>query len=70
MCGAFDLLNETFVRVMIMFVGFIFLAPYPTIAKKLPHTPHKLFLCIIRLDFDWGVTLVEPVLKDLGNVKA
>ena len=70
MCGAFDILNAMFVRVIIMFVGFRCIAPYCINPKKIAHTPHKIFLYIIILDVDWGATLAEAVLKDLGNVKA
>ena len=69
-CGAFDLLNATFSRVLIMFVGFRLLAPYPIIAKKLAYTTHKLVLCIIIPDVDWYSTNAEAVFKELENVKS
>ena len=62
-CGAFDILNAMFGRVLIMFVVFILLAPYPISAKNLAHNPNKLFLCIIRPDVDWNVILAEAGLK-------
>ena len=65
MGGAFDILNTMFVRVLILFVGFRLLSPYPIIAKNLAHTPHKLFMCIVRKDVDWGATIAKEVLKDL-----
>ena len=70
MSGAFDILNETFDRVLILSVRFILLAPYPISVKKFAHTPYKLFLGIIGPYIDGDSTLAESVLKDLGNVKS
>ena len=69
-CGEFDLLNATFGKFLILFVGLRFIAPYSIIKNNLVHTPHKIFLCIIIPDVDWYATLVEGVLKELGNFKA
>ena len=69
-CGAFNLLNATFRRVLILFVGFIFLATYPISVNNILHSPHKIFLCIIIPDVYWGSTLAELVLKYLGDVNA
>ena len=70
MCGAFDILNAMFVRVIIMFVGFRCIAPYCINPKKIVHTPHKIFLCIIRTDIDRNAMLMEAVLKNLVNIEA
>ena len=70
MCGVFDILTATFDRVLILLVGLILLAPYPISMKKLVHTTHKSFLCIIRPGVDWDAILAEAILKDIYNVKA
>ena len=37
---------------------------------KLVNTPHKLLLCIVRLDVNMNVLLAETLLKYFGNVQA
>ena len=67
---AFDILDAALSRVMILFVGFVFSAAYYISVKKLAHTPHKLFLCVVVTDANMNAVLVEAVLKDFGNVQA
>ena len=61
--GDFYLLNVSFSRVVIMFVDFVLLSAYSVSAKKLDHTPHKLFSCIVVPDVNINATLVEEILK-------
>ena len=65
--GDFYLLNALFRRVVILFVDFILLSDYSVSAKKLDHTPHKLFSCIVGPDVNRNATLVEDVLKEFGK---
>ena len=55
---------------MILLVSLGFLATYPIGAENLVHTPHELFLCIIRPNIDHNSMLAEAVLNNLGNIKS
>ena len=37
---------------------------------KFAHAPHELFLCIIKLDVDRDLTLVEAVLDKFSDIQA
>ena len=65
--GNFYLLNASFSRVVILFVEFILSSAYSISAKKLEHTPHKVFLCIVEPDINRTDTLVEAILKEFGK---
>ena len=69
-CSAFDLLDTMLGRVLILLVTLVLLTPYPVGAEKLVHTPHKLFMWVIRPDVGRNFMLVEAVLKKIGNNEA
>ena len=60
--GAFNILNEAFIRVLVLFVRFILLTSHSIGAQKFTYTPHELFLYIIGPDGDKNPTLSEAVL--------
>ena len=66
-CGTFDFLDAALGRFLVMLVRLELLATFPMGAEKLSHTPHKLFLRIIRSYIYWNATLAESVLKNLGR---
>ena len=55
---------------MILFVGFRLFSAYSISGKKLAHTPHKIFLCIVIPYVNRNATPVESVLKDFEKVQS
>ena len=55
---------------MVLYVSLGLISPYPIVTENLVHTPHKIFLRIIRTDIDQNAMLMEAVLKNIVNIEA